>query len=185
MKWRSVPILALAMLTLALPVQAAPLEREHYSGTDSFDFNDCGFWIHDEITFSGVFMLKAPRTDGGPPYFFDNYENHEVLTANGRTAYIDHQGLYKDLRITHVEGTVYQFVAHEVGQPWVLRDEDGNVLVRDRGSLRVTFQVDTLGDTDLENDVFIEESWALLRDSGRHDAFYFDFCEVATEYFFG
>jgi hypothetical protein len=184
MKWRSV-ILALAMLVLAVPVQAAPIEREHYSESFSGDFDDCGFWIHEEVTFEGVFMLKAPRGDGTPPYLFDNYESHQVLTANGRTAYIDHQGLYADVKIRLVEGTVYQFIAHEVGQPWVMRDEDGNVLVRDRGSLRVTFQVDTLGDSDLDNDIFIEDSWELVRDSGRHPAFYFDFCEVMTQYFFG
>ena len=69
----------LAALALALPVaaQAAPLEREHYSGTDSFDFDDCGFTVHEEVTFEGTFMLKAPRAQGAPPYLFDNYETHE------------------------------------------------------------------------------------------------------------
>ena len=183
MKWRSV-ILALAMLALALPVQAAPIEREHYSGSTSSTSTTAGSRSTTRSR-SRACSSSTPRRDGAPPYLFDNYEQHEVLTANGRTAYIDHQGLYADVKIRLVEGTVYQFIAHEVGQPWVLRDEDGNVLVRDRGSLRVTFQVDTLGDSDLENDVFIEDSWSLVRDSGRHPAFYFDFCEVMTEYFFG
>ena len=68
-------------------------------------------------------MLKAPRGNGAPPYLFDNYEAHEVLTANGRTLTIDHQGMYKDLHISLVEGTVYQFVSMEAGQPFVMRDE--------------------------------------------------------------
>jgi hypothetical protein len=184
-KKRMVPVLALLVLAFAGPAQAAPLVRDHYSGTDSFDFDDCGFVIHDEITFEGVFMLKAPRTDGGPPYLFDNYESHETLTANGRTLTIDHQGMYKDLHITLVEGTVYQFVAMESGQPFVVRDDDGNVLIRDRGVLKTTFQVDTQGDTDLENDVFIEGSWSLLADNGRHPGFYIDFCAEMEAYFFG
>ena len=181
----AVTLVALLMLAVAAPVQARPIEREHYSGTDSFDFDDCGFVIHDEVTFEGVFMLKAPRSSGAPPYLFDNYESHEVLSANGRWLTIDHQGIYKDLRITHVSGTIYQFVAQEAGQPFVIRDSDGNVLIHDRGLLRTTFQVDTLGDTDLDNDIFIEDSWELLADHGRHPGFSFDFCAFMTDYFLG
>jgi hypothetical protein len=80
---------------------------------------------------------------------------------------------------------VWQFVTMEAGQPWVLRDADGNVLIRDRGRLSATFQVDTLGDADPDNDVFVEDSWSLLQDAGRHDAVYLDFCEVMDAYFNG
>lgn len=55
----------------------------------------------------------------------------------------------------------------------------------DRGVLKVTFQVDTKGDTDLGNDEFIEDSWFLLADNGRHPAFYIDFCAEMTDYFLG
>jgi hypothetical protein len=178
-------VIALLALALVAPVQAAPLEREHYSGTDSFDFDDCGFVIHDDVTFEGVFMLKAPRADGAPPYYFDNYETHETLTANGRSLTIDHQGLYKDLQITLIEGTIYQFVAIEVGQPFVVRDGDGNVLLRDRGRLTYAFQVDTKGDSDLDNDEFIEGSFELLSDNGDHPGYYIDFCAEMEAYFFG
>jgi hypothetical protein len=184
-KKRFVPAVTLLALALAGPVQAAPIEREHYSGTDSFSFDDCGFVIHNEVVFEGLFMLKAPRTDGSPPYYFDRYHVVETLTANGRTATIEHRGLYKDLRITHVEGTIYQFVAMEAGRPFTVRDGDGNVLIRDRGVLVTTFQVDTKGDSDLENDEFIEGSWSLLKDAGSHPGFYIDFCEEATAYFLG
>jgi hypothetical protein len=184
-KKRFIPAAALLAMALAIPVQAAPIEYEHYSGTDSFDFDDCGFVIHDEVVFEGVFMLKAPRTDGAPPRLFDNYHSIETLTANGRTATIEHQGLYKDLHITLVEGTIYQFVSMESGQPYTVRDGDGNLLLRDRGVLFATFQVDTKGDTDLSNDVFIEGSWSLLKDAGSHPGFYIDFCAEATRYFLG
>ena len=117
--------------------------------------------------------------------YFDNYEVHETLTANGRMLTIDQQGLFKDLRITHVEGTIYQFVAIEVGQPFVIRDEQGKRLIHDRGHLTTTFQVDTLGDTDLDNDVFIDGSFSLLKDAGRHPGFYFDFCAFMQDYFLG
>ena len=116
--------------TMALPAQGAPLEREHYSGTDSFDFDDCGPLVHNEVTSSGVFMLKAPTKPGAPPRYFDNYEVHEVLTANGRTMTVDHNGLYKDLHATLVSGTTYRFVAQESGQPFVARRRHGRAALQ-------------------------------------------------------
>ena len=186
MKRCFLPLLRAIGMTVPVAAQAAPLEREHYSGSESRNFNDCGFTVHEEVTFEGTFILKAPRGGGGaPPYVLDNYEAHQTFTANGRTLTIDHQGLYKDLHITLVEGTVYQFVTMEAGQPFVVRDGDGNILIRDRGVIKSTFQVDTQGDTDLDNDVFIEDSFELLADHGRHPGFYIDFCELLEDYFLG
>lgn len=170
-------------LAMAVPAQGAALERESYSGTDSFDFDGCGPLVHDEVSFSGVLMLKAPTKPGAPPRYFDNYEIHEVLTANGRTMTIDHNGLYKDLHATLVSGTTYRFVVQESGQPFVVRDDTGAVLLHDRGLLRTTFVADTLGDNDPDNDVFVDGSFELLADHGSHPAFYVDFCDVIADYF--
>ena len=175
-------VMALAF-TMALPAQAAPLERDHYSGSDSFDFDDCGPLIHNETTFEGVFLLKAPTKPGAPPRYFDNYEVHEVLTANGRSLTVDHNGLYKDLHATLVSGTTYRFEAQESGQPFVVRDDTGGVLIRDRGLLKFAFVVDTMGDNDLDNDVFIEGSFELVADHGSHPGFYLDFCPALADYF--
>jgi hypothetical protein len=175
----------LAAAALAPATSAAPLERGHYSGTDSWDDDGCGFPIHGEATFEGVFMLKQPRTDGAPPYLFDNYNVVVTLTANGRTITIRNQGLYKDLRITHVDGTVYQFVSIEAGQPFVAIGDDSTVLFHDRGLVKTGFMVDTLGDADLDNDVLIEGSFELLLDAGRHPAFHADTCPEFEAYFFG
>ncbi len=49
--------------------------------------------------------------------------------------------------------------------------------LRPRRRLVYTFQVDTQGDTDLDNDVFIDGSFSVLADNGRHPAFYADFCQ--------
>jgi hypothetical protein len=163
-------------------VSAAPLEREHYSFTDSFTFDDCGCVVQDEVTGQGLFMLKQGHAGDPTPYLFDNYDVTETITnpANGEWITITHNGLYKDLRITNVEGTVYDFVAIETGQPFVVRDMDGKVILRDRGNLVRYFTVDTLGDSDLDNDVFIEGSFSFV-DHGAHPGFNFDFCAMLTE----
>ena len=50
-------------------------------------------------------------------------------------------------------------------------------MFKDRGLLFTTFVVDTLGDSDLDNDVFVDGSFSLLKDAGSHPGFYADFCE--------
>ena len=176
MKRRMVLCLVAALFLVAAPASAKPLDQEHYSGTDSFDFDDCGFTIHDDVTFHGLFMLKPGRHGDPTPLLSDNYDSHEVLSANGKFFTIDHNGLYKDLHVTNVGGTLYQFVSKESGHPYTVRDMTGAVVFKDRGVLFTTFVVDTLGDSDLDNDVFIDGSFSLLKDAGSHPAFYADFC---------
>ena len=165
------------------PADAAPLEREHYSGTDSFSFEDCGFLIEGTTTFSGVFMLKQGRSGDATPYLFDNYSHDIVYTnpATGTWFTLHGEGMYKDLRIVTVEGTVYRIESMEAGQPIVISDSDGNDVVRDRGRLLTGFTVDTLGDDNLDNDIFIEGTFELLADNGSHPGFYEDFCNIATD----
>ena len=184
------PVLALLPLALVVPAQAAPpVAHELYEGSDVYEFEVCGLAVRNEVSFSGNFMLKAPRSDGAPPYFMDNYDVVESWTVEGsdRVLTFEHNGVYKDIKITHVEGTVYRFDTLEAGQPYVIRDESGRVLLRDRGAIRWTFLVDTKGDTDLSNDVFLEEP-TVVTSHGPHPGLYRsdeDFCTFLEGYFLG
>ena len=152
-----------ALIAVAPQAGAAPLVREHYSGSDDDTFTDteCGdpITIDYHVVFSGVFMLKEGRRGDPTPFFFDNYSSVESFTnvANGRTATVAHNGLYKDLRIELVEGTTYRFTAIEAGRPVVVFGPDGERLIFDRGRIFWSFVVDTKGDTDLDNDEFISD----------------------------
>ena len=93
-------------------------------------------------------------------------------------------GMYKDLRITHVRGTIYRFVGIDVGQVYTVRTLDGKAVQRNRGLLKFTFLVDTKGDSNLNNDQFIPNSFRMLKDAGKHpDASATDeeFCAVIEE----
>ena len=94
--------------------------------------------------------------------------------ANGKTVTIKHQGLYKDVKIEHVEGTVYRFTAIETGRPVVVFGPDGQRIVFDAGRIRYTFLVDTLGDSDLSNDVFLGDVGE-PDVAGPHPVFFGDF----------
>jgi hypothetical protein len=154
----------------------------HYHYRDFFTFSDCGPTVVATHEQSGQFRLKAGRQGDPTPYYFDNYEWHTVYTnpANGKWFRADGQGLYRDLHVTKVEGTVYTFVSQEVGRPYTLTDMNGNRLFMDRGRLLTTFQVDTKGDDDLSNDEFIDGSFQLLAENGAHPGYDFngDFCDI-------
>lgn len=182
----SVLTAATAALALAGSVTAAPLEREHYSFEDSGTFTDtdCGdpITIDWTGTFSGVFMLMDRRPGGPtPPYLFDNYSGVETFTnvANDMTATVKHQALYRDVRIELVEGTIYQFTAFDAGRPQVATGPNGERLVVDRGRLQFTFLVDTQGDADLSNDVFLGDVSEPVV-AGPHPVFVgdVDFCDL-------
>jgi hypothetical protein len=152
-----------SLLAVAAPVSAGPLEREHYSGTDSWTFTDqdCGapITIDASAEFSGLFMLKAGRRGDPTPYFVDNYSSVVTYTnaANGKAGMIVSNGMWKDLHIELIEGTTYRFTTLESGRPVIAFGPDGERLIFDRGRILWTFVVDTLGDADLSNDVFIQD----------------------------
>ena len=157
----------------------------HYSWVDFFSYEDCGLTVDVEVQGQGQFRLRPGKQGDPTPYYFDNYEWHIVSTNpdNGKWFREDQQGLYRDLKITNVEGTIYTFVAQETGRPYALTDMNGNRVYFDRGRLLTTFQVDTKGDDDLSNDEFIEDSWQLLADNGAHPFFHFDgeWCDLVNE----
>jgi hypothetical protein len=157
----------------------------HYHYHDVFTYDVCGPTVVGTSDNTGQFRLKKGRQGDPTPYYFDNYEWHTISTnpANGKWFREDGQGIYRDLHITKVEGTVYTFVAQETGRPYSLTDMHGNRVFFDRGRLLTTFQVDTKGDDDLSNDEFIEDSWQLLSENGSHPGFFFDgdFCDIVRD----
>lgn len=144
---------------LATPTFAAqPLVREHYSWSDSIDAEICGVMLHGEAHGSGVFMLKSGRAGDPTPYFFDNYRWEIVWTSpdDPTVGFIESgNGMWRDQRITLIEGTVYHFEIHEVGNPYQILTLDGRQVLRDIGRITWEFDVDTHGDEDLSNDEFL------------------------------
>jgi hypothetical protein len=186
---RSIPfgcaIACVAISSVAGTATAKPLEREHYSFSESDTFieTECGDPLSIDYTgeFSGLFMLREGRGDNPTPYLFDNYEGVETYTNSedpSKTATVIHQGVYQDLRIELISGTVYEFTALEAGRPIVVYGPDGSRLVMDRGRIESGFVVDTKGDTDLSNDVFLEFLGASV--SGPHPVYdgEAEFCDL-------
>jgi hypothetical protein len=175
---------AAAVLALPATANARPLVHEHYSDVypETFVETGCGepMTIDYVGTFTGLFKLKAGRGGDPTPYLSDNYSSVETFTnvENGKTFTFAHEGMWKDVRIELVTGTTYLFTAIEVGRPFVVYGPDGERLIWDRGQIRVQFLVDTQGDADLSNDVWLSDVGVSL--AGPHPILLgeVDFCDA-------
>ena len=87
------------------------------------------------------------------------------------------QGVYHDLRATPLGGGVYEVTAIETGQPFVIEDPSGRVVLRDRGAVRGTYVFDTLGDGQPGGDVLAVTDVVV---HGPHPSLDDAFCEIAT-----
>jgi hypothetical protein len=165
------------------PVLAATTGgAEHFSGTDSYSYSDCGFPVDVDVTFSGSEVLRT--TKGGEAFLSRGtltYREVHTNTLTGKSFVVRGHSTTKELRATQVEGTIYRFDAVEAGQPFVIEDADGNVVLRDRGAIRYAALFDTLGDGQ-PGAVFLGDvNEPIVR--GPHPGFGedFDFCAIASE----
>jgi hypothetical protein len=173
---------SLLALTLAAPVLARPLDSGTFSGTDSG--TECGTYTR-ESTFSGWFMIRdaTPATNGQFFYFENRVEYADVITnpETGRFFTVTGSSLFKEIHALPVEGNVFTYNTIEAGQPFVVTDMTGNVVLRDVGLIEVSYVFDSLGDG-TPGGALLEEP-QLVRVAGPHPGFEdtFDFCVLADQ----
>ena len=178
-QYRSMLATAIAVLAIGVPVAAATVfEHGHYQGEQTFSYADCGVTWDVTEQFWGSYRLRMDTT-GQAFLARDTLKTSAVFTnrATGKSFLVERHGVFNEIRATHVEDTVYEFEAIEVGQPFVIRDLAGNVVLRDRGNIRRTYRFDTLGDS-APGGVWIEDVDTTV--SGPHPVFD-GFCEVALQ----
>lgn len=166
----------LALVSVA-PAFATVAFREHYSFDYAFSYDCDGTTIEVTGHAEGVAHIRVGKGDLDTAFFaHDNYEFTETHTnPDGDFLVITGNGLFQETKAVHLEGTLFAFSAVNSGQPFTVYDEDGNVLVRDRGTIRATIVFDTLGD-DTPGGEFIEE--LSFEVAGPHDGLGFDTCAI-------
>jgi hypothetical protein len=178
------PLFAASLLGLALaaPVQAKAVDSGTFAGTDSG--TECGIYTR-ESTFSGWFILKdaTPATDGQFFAFENRVEYADVITNSETGAFFTVTGssLFKENHARLVEGTVFTYNTIEVGQPFVVTDMTGKVVLRDVGLIEISYVFDSLGDGAPGGSLLEEPQ--LVRVAGPHPGFEgtFDFCALADQ----
>ena len=153
MRIRIAPLsVALGLAMLALPAAAAnakPYDSGTYEYQFQGNFHDCGLRLHAEETGHGRYADRTVRGSDGQAFLnHNNYWFHQVITNrdNGKWLVASGHGLFKELAATHISGDIWEFTAHETGQPFALFDSDGKLVLRDRGLIAYRAQFDTLGD---------------------------------------
>jgi hypothetical protein len=166
------------VFTMTLSASAAMYTQERYSDTDAFSYDDCGSVVDVSVEFGGIFQIRTGTGDDTNAFFaHDNYwyrETH-VRRSDGKTVVISGNGNFKETKATRVEGSIFTFTSINAGQLFTVRDSDGRVLLRDRGSITETILFDTTGD-DVPGGVFIDIVSTTFQ--GKFPSFDSDFCEI-------
>jgi hypothetical protein len=180
-RWRAIGGLlagALASVTLGTPAQATIVERGQFADTFSDSYDDCGFTVDVEGSFSGQYRIREGKGNVETAFFFQQLLSwEETHSANGRSITLRGHTVTNEVRARHVEGSIFEFVTIEAGQPFAVYDEEGNLVLRDRGVIRFTFLWDTLGD-DEPGGVFIE--MLDIQFGGPHPSWDLDWSEICA-----
>ena len=174
-------LIGLALVAVsAAPAQATIYQKvEAYSGSYDFGtFVACGVTVHRTIDYSGKFMIRTGTGDLAGAFFAHDLLSYTETWTNvtpesqslNKFFTISGSSLTQDVRATHIEGTIFEFVTHQVGQPYTVRNMAGQVILRDRGALTWTYLFDTgtpgPGGTTIEDLSF--------RVSGPHPGYFLD-----------
>ncbi len=141
---------AVALVALgAMPAGATIVERGKYTDTWSDSYDDCGFTVQVEGTVHGQYRIRQGKGKTATAFFLrDRFNYREVHTnvETGEWFVIRGRGLFNEVKARRVEGNVFRFVSIEAGQPFVVENSAGEVVLRDRGVIRRTILFDTEGD---------------------------------------
>ena len=151
--------------------------RDRYSNDYAFTYDCGGTEISVVGHTAGVFFVRIGKGDQATAFFaHDNFAFSETHTnPDGDVLVISGNGLFQETRAVPLGGNLFEFSAIVSGQPFTVRDGDGNLLVRDRGVVRSVIVFDTLGD-DTPGGEFIED--VSFSFAGPHDGIGFDTCDI-------
>jgi hypothetical protein len=180
----SVAVAMAALAFGAVPAGAQIVERERFVDTWGPEtYNDCGFEIEVEGRATGRVQIRRGKGKTASAFFAHvrySFRETHTNTETGEWFVVRGHAVFNEVKATRVEGNIFKFVAIEAGQPFVIEDSAGRVVVRDRGVIRYSILFDTLGDDEPGGEL-VEEFEPDVR--GPHPGFDedFDFCAVATD----
>jgi hypothetical protein len=170
-------VVVIALLTVVGPASATTIERERYAEDFSFTY-ECGtVEISVEGHVDGIVHYRVGKGGFATAFFaHDNFSFSEVHTnPDGESLTISGNGLFQETRAVALGDNRFAFSSRLAGQPLIVRDADGNLVVRDRGVIRETIIFDTLGDG-TPGGIFIEG--VSFEVAGPHDGLGFDTCDI-------
>ena len=170
-------VVVVALLAIAGPASATTILRERYAEDYGFTYACGDVEIAVEGHVEGIVQFRVGKGRFATAFFaHDNFSFSEVHTnPDGESLAISGNGLFQETRAVALGDNRFAFSSRLAGQPFTVRDADGNLVVRDRGVIRETIVFDTLGD-DTPGGIFIEG--VSFEVAGPHDGLGFDTCDI-------
>lgn len=164
----------------AKPASATMFEiNTPWSFGDGGQFEDCGRPIDWQLDVSGTISIRTGKGKDASAFFArEQSEWFETWTdpATGDVLLtIETRQQIHDVQATRLEGSIFEFTTALTGQPFTVRDGNGNVLLRDRGRIAFAYVFDTGGD-DMPGGTWLYDLGTHV--SGPHPGFDIDLCEL-------
>lgn len=179
--WTIVLAVATSLIVGVSPAGTTIFEKGRFSDEFSFTYDDCGFPVSVEGTEEGRYRIRQGTGKTASAFFLQvtaSFREVHTNTDTGEWFVLRGRRVFNEVKATRVEGTIFKFVAIEAGQPFVVENSAGEVVIRDRGVIRFTILFDTKGDAVPGGDL-VEFLGADVR--GPHPGFDADFCEIASD----
>ena len=175
-----VSVLSIVVAGVAAPrVHATVIKQESFTDSYSSIYWDCGYPVHVDGTFEVISAgLRVGKNKSDTAFFLRERHNVREVHTNtltGESFVLTANSSFHEIKATQVEGSVYEFTQLESGQPFVITDSSGRVVLRDRGSIRYHIVLDTGGDN-VPGGEFVDFLGADV--SGPHPGFDTNFCEI-------
>lgn len=159
-------------------------DRGHFDDSYKFEDDSCSFPFKVKGRAEGSFITYDLPGSQNQAFLGHNwYRFKETLTnpANGKKMYVSGRGYAREVAGRHVKGDVWKFDAIETGKPFVVRDADRNLVLRDRGKIFTTVLFDTLGDQEPGGELVEETASEVIYGSFPSREADFDFCALVSE----
>jgi len=173
----------LVVMAGPIPAQAAVFEKDHFAFEESFEEDLCGIAVRHDFAVSGHFRTRTGKGELDQAFFGQSsVEFTDTFTnlATGASFSIEGRLTGMDVKATPLGGNVFEFRFRESGTV-VVRDMDGDVVLRQAGAVWLTIVFDTLGDSMPGGEVLDE---TVARVSGPHPLDEMDdaaFCEMVHD----
>lgn len=174
-----------ATVLASTPAFAKPIEKGHFHEVFTSDVYDCdGTPAQDEVDVSGNF-LGNQRGSSPFPYFRDSVRGTVVTTnldTGGTVTQVFTAASRDHTIVDNGDGTITITVAASGG--FRLYDSDGNLVLKDPGSIWFAFDIDYQGTPgDPSDDTEVADSFRIVKEStGRNDTQGRNFCDDLREF---
>jgi hypothetical protein len=164
------PAVLTMMAAAAVPAQAAVFDKGNFTFEDSTTEELCGLDVRHDFVVRGHFRSRTGKGDLDQAFFGQSSERFtDTFTnpANGKRFTVVGRATIMDVKATPLGDNIFEFTFRESGNV-VVRDMDGNVVLRDTGAIWTLQVFDTLGDSQPGGESLDE---TVIRVSGPHPGF--------------